>query len=482
MVDKKQFIRDSTWLYGSSIIVSTISIVLSIVIARILDPELFGIYATVFAITSMIAGLVDFGLNSTAIYFISSSLNQKKKIKKIFSSLLIYKLLSIGIFSLLLFLFSDILGQILNIPEGGHYIKISIFFFIAYSLFTYVLSVLNGLKKFKTIAKGEAISNILKFVGVILALSIGFRVSGILLSMALGMIIATAVLFKEIKELIELKVRKTKEQIEYLKYGFYVWLSTLGGNLLVWTDSIVISILINTTAVGFYKIATNLTWAINGLLTSGYKRIILPTLVSIKSNKKQLELFLNKMLEQGLFLFAPFFILIIIISKYLIDILYGSQYIESAILLSILSVYILIGFFLNIYQSIFPAFGKPEVNAKIYGRMLVINIFLNILMIIWWGVVGAAIATMISWTLGLMMYDFELRKKLKININYNCTLKPILAAALLGAIIFNFVILIKNVFDLILFVIFSGALYALIGHLFGFKIFKIIKIALRIEK
>ena len=99
-----------------------------------------------------------------------------------------------------------------------------------------------------------------------------------------------------------------------------------------------------------------------------------------------------------LFLFSSFIIICcFIFGKFIILLIFGKEFIESAFILKLISIS---GFFLflsiiNVYYL--NAINKPLVNVKIFIFGAVMNIMLNLMLIPRYSYTGAAISSIISY-------------------------------------------------------------------------------------
>jgi PST family polysaccharide transporter len=120
-------------------------------------------------------------------------------------------------------------------------------------------------------------------------------------------------------------------------------------------------------------------------------------IIYIKKVQKLLDLLF--LMAFGLSVFASFF------SSDIINILYGIEYKESAIVLSIhiwTSIFVFLGVAGSNYFVVENLQTKMLVRA---GLGLILNVALNLIFIPWWGAVGAAIATLTSQFFASYFFD-----------------------------------------------------------------------------
>src|SRR3972149_3020924 len=103
-----QAIKNSSYHFTTTITAKIGSLIFTIVLARMLMPELFGLYSLALATTIIFSSFSDLGLGTAMIAFVSKSLAKKKpnKAKAYFEELLKYKIFFVWITSGLLILSS----------------------------------------------------------------------------------------------------------------------------------------------------------------------------------------------------------------------------------------------------------------------------------------------------------------------------------------------------------------------------------------
>ena len=76
---KKSIIENSFWSLITSIIGRGGALIFTIILARFLMPERYGIFSIVLSVSMFFYIFADIGINTTAVRFISSSLSKKNK-------------------------------------------------------------------------------------------------------------------------------------------------------------------------------------------------------------------------------------------------------------------------------------------------------------------------------------------------------------------------------------------------------------------
>jgi len=89
-------------------------------------------------------------------------------------------------------------------------------------------------------------------------------------------------------------------------------------------------------------------------------------------------------------------LLVLGLSEWVVVLVAWKAYASAAPLLNILVIAVMIKPWSRLFGITLDAIGKPQLNFALLGLGLVLNIVLNALFISWWGLQGAAIATLVA--------------------------------------------------------------------------------------
>jgi len=426
------------------------ALIFTILLARVLFPENFGLYSLTMSIAFVFMTFADLGINEVLIRYFSFCKNKNKKAAyfqyifkiKIFLSLLVSFILLITAYPLSFFIFRK--PQLLYplIFSSLFIFSSSIVFF--FSLFFYAV------KKTKYIALGEIISQIVKFTITILIfvlLSSIYYILGIIAGLILTNSIVLLFLILWIKKLTPSIFKKVKEKIDkkqVIKFLGYVAIVTMTGILFTYIDTLMLGFFVSFSYIGYYRVAFSLIFGLISLFTY-LGLVLLPVFSSI--GNKRLEKAFNRSLRFILIFSIPCTFGVLALGKYIIRILYGYEYLPAAFPLYILSFLLITWIPTTVMLTIFLSKGKPKTIAKINLISLFLDIILNYILISsllkiseLWAITGAAFATIIS-RYFLFFYTIKtIKKKLNIKLEKINLVKPVIA----GLIMFLFLHLINT--------------------------------------
>ena len=480
---RERIIKGSFWAFASSLVSRAGALVFTIILARFLQPERFGLYSLVLSTAMIFYTFADLGINSTMIRYASHALcNDKKKVYPYYRYLLKLKFLLTSLVSALLL--------ILAYPLAFYVFKNPELFlpFLVASVYIFILSFDNfytlmfyAVEKVKYISFRESLSQITR---ILLALAVfyfvaaSYQVVGIFVSLALMSLLMLLFVLYYIKKFMPEIFSKPKEEIEIdklrlLKFTSYLTIAGISGTLFSYVDSIMLGLYLKPEFIGFYRAAFSL---VNGAMAF----ILAPTAILLpfftKLNKTKTQYLLENVFRYSAILAIPASFGLMLLGKYFIRFFFSYDYLPAALPLYFLSFLIIPAVYTSVLFYLFSAKEKPQIYAKIIVITSIINIILNFILIkalipisAIWATAGAGIATLISWCAYLVLAVYFAKKDLKIKISFAHTIKPLFASLIMaGALLY----LKRNLVDMTLA---SGIFYVLFGALVYFVVLFVIK-------
>lgn len=482
----KEIVKGSFWLYLGASATLFFTWLSTIVLARLLDKELWGIFASTIMITSFLSAFYDLGIGYSITHQLSKSNVNKKKRMGIVEILIKYKIILTLIFTALIFLFSDFIAYSFHSPSSGIYFKVSAVYFFLFNFSGTFDNVFNGLKWFKQSTLISGGHYLLRFVFPAVLVYFGFGVSGALIGYIIALVLVTAAQYYLLRKFIFIKSNCQERISPLIVYGFFMGISAMIGSIVGWTDSIILGVLIGTTAVGIYKIAFGTTAALATLIAT-FNRVIFPIFTTAESGEnrgRHIISALNNVLKYGSFFIMPAMFGIILSSGGIIQVFFGTQYAESALPLAIMSYFLFDGFFTGAILTFFAAKGETAFIGTVSIITAIVNVLFNLILIPIFGIPGAASASVITRLLSLVVILNECSKR-GIAFDLSSMVKPFLGAVfmsiLLTLLIFPIfsekpLLLLDNVLALAVFVLIGIGIYFVAETLMGFDVFFVYKI------
>jgi O-antigen/teichoic acid export membrane protein len=454
--------------------------VFTIILARLLLPELFGIYSLALSVVLIAVTLTDLGADLTGMRFMSKALarGNNKQARSYFRYILKIKAILILIAVIIILAIAKPLAQIVfNKPLVFLPLVFSCFFLIVEPIRSFFSMPFPAKKDIKIVPPLELSYQFLKIVFVLIAilfLSYNLKVAGIFLALAisgfLSLLLIAFSLIKKYRSLVLGDVIKIDKK-RVLRYMGYMGLTGITLIFFGSIDTLMLGRFVDASYLGYYRVAFILVVSIAALLP--FSGILLPIFTQIHG--KRLDRGFQKSLRYLLILALPMSVGIIIISKYIILVLYGKEYLPASITLMVLSPLIIISPLILLYSTIFQAKEKPKLLANSAIISLLINISLNYFLIkILLGIgqnyalIGAGIATLVSNIFFLTVLIFKTNSNFKIKSDYKIIPKSAFATAIMAV----FLLLFMRVIEIN---ILSGAIMIFLAAIIYFSFMFLIK-------
>ena len=407
-------IKNSIYQLSSSISAKIGSLIFTIILARLLMPELFGLYSLALSTILIFSAFSSFGIGDSLVTFISSALGKGKnklaksylvhlgkiKILLLFISIIILllsaKFISVEYYKKPLFLalvagalyilFSEIINFLGSILQASNYFEGLLYKEIAFQISRIILVPLIVIFSLK-----NQMSNEMTLFYIFLMLALSYLVAIIF------MLLTSKNKINFIKSKSE-KLEKNKKK----KLNNFFWITSifiLSGVFFSLIDRIMLGAFISSEPIGYYSAAFSLISAIASLV--GFGGVMLPVFTRV--TKKAMKKGFRKSLQIVFLTSFVLFILTLLFANLGILIAYGSAYSQATNLLRILSPLIILIPLIGVYSAYFMSIKKPKKPVIWLVISTIINIILNYILITIllkkgeiMAVYGAIFATLIS--------------------------------------------------------------------------------------
>jgi len=446
-----QVIKGSFWGGLANFLNRLGSLIFSIILARFMFPENFGLYSLTMSIALIFMTFADSGLNQTLIRYFSLYKNKKKAVAYFRYLFKIKFLLSFFVSLTLLVIAYPFSFIIFKKPQLFIPLILASLFILTSLFVSFFSSIFYAIRKVKYVGIKEIIFQITRLVltvFVFISLASTYYVFGVITGLILTNIFILLLLLSWLNNFIPSIFKKTKEEvrkIQVLKFLGYITLSSISGIFFTYVDTIMLGFFVSFLYIGYYRVAFSLIFGVCGFFTY-LGLVLLPIFTAI--HKKRLKRAFNRVLRFTLIFSIPSAFGVLALGKYFVKLLYGDVYLPAMYPLSVLTFLLISWIPSTLIGTLFFSKGKPKHIAKITLAALFLNIFLNYLLISFLlriselgAITGAAIATLFSRYFYLFSLSKTLRKKLNIRLEKTSFIKPIIA----GLIMF-FVLYILNTF------------------------------------
>jgi len=172
---QKKIAKNAIYNFLIKVITLTFSFVASVVVARSLGPEGYGVYSFVIWFLSMVGLLVNLGIPTTITKYVSEYWGRKefRSVSTILSRLLRVELGAGGVVSLLLFLLAPLIADWYNDPELSLYLRVASLVILPLGLMWLYNGFFCGLQRYDLIARINLLVSPVTLILILLVLHSG---------------------------------------------------------------------------------------------------------------------------------------------------------------------------------------------------------------------------------------------------------------------------------------------------------------------
>lgn len=402
----KTIFKNMSWLFVSQIITSICGFIWTILMARYLGVEQYGIFGFAISLTGILCILFDFGIGIHSVRHIATDYDSAPKY---LGNAIPLK----GLFSIFGFIVILIVLIIMKCDELT--ITVTLLFTIEQIIKKFLELMTATFQSFEE-GKFQGISNIilniLTFIFILITIYADLGLYGIVISYILANILALIYCYYVLtKYLTKPNYEFDKEFCKMVTLAALPFAATaILSSIYYSIDMIMLTKMVGNYATGIY----NATYKLIGVLTlfyGIYTAVIFPVMSKLFKNDEKLLLILyEKSIKYLMLAIIPIATATVLYSADIIHLIYGHQYDTSASVLSILIWTVCLLFISGAGNSLLNASYKEVTVTKIYAIAAVFNVVLNLILIPYLSYNGAAITTVLSDVLIVVVQSYVIYK------------------------------------------------------------------------
>ena len=410
--------KKSLMLFGTNILNRGFNFLFRVLLKNILNTTQFGIFSVITPVQSLILMLTSYGITPSISKFVSEYKAKKENYTKSSFGFIFIGLILFGVLFLLASPFSSFFGK--EFSNYEYYFRIAIIivpFGIIFSIFT---GIFMGIKRVKIVS---ILLIIMQIFSLIFGISMAFyKFSLIFLAFGFGYSISSFFGIYFYRKYDINGIFSFSEFKKIFKFSLPISATAIGLVFLFNTDIIILGHYftpLETSIYGIVMPTARLIPAFSIALAS----VVLPEISEKMALKERIEEKIKNSFSLNFYMSVPITVLVFAFSKEILYVISGETSGYNA--LRILS----IGMFAySIYytsNSIFQGTDRPQIPAEIMGFTVILNIFLNFLLIPEYSIFGAGLATSISCIFAASSSLVLLKPKLSFDLRYLIILLPL---------------------------------------------------------
>lgn len=385
--------QNAFWLIGAKVYHVLVNLIITMLMARYLGPSNYGLINYAASITALFTSFCTLGINSI---LVNELLHDEPHRGEILGSAIGMRLISSALSVVTIVALAWALDPDEPMTIAVVLIYSTTLIFQCFDTLNYwYQSQLRSRTAAIASAVGYTAASVYKIVLLVLQKDVRWFAASHVVEFALVAILLLAAYRRDAAGGQKLRFSK-KIGVPLLKRSYHFILSGLMVSLYGQMDRVMLKSMLDETAVGFYSAASTVCtmWPfILAAIIDSAKPVIL---AQYGKNTEQFEKYLVRLYGAVLYVAFAAAIAITLLSKYIIQILYGQEYLAAQGALCILCWDTAFSY-LGVARStwLVPQ-GKQKYEKYIAASGALCNLVLNALLIPLWGVNGAAFATLLT--------------------------------------------------------------------------------------
>lgn len=410
--------------FAGQIIAAIAGGLLTVLLARLLNPETYGLLFLALSILMIAQVFSKLGIAKSAARYISEYQEKNPgQIANIIERSLAANLVTIVTVSILFLFTHELIAVIVGEPDLTPLLVLGVLFIISESFMIYTRTVAQGFENIKLSATIYAIDRagrLILAIGLVLlgygaiGALLGYIVAGLLASVV-GFVILYIHHYQSLYKEAEMEPRLFRRILEY---NIPLTLTSLTGKIDTQVDTILVGFFLNPVAVSFYVISKQIVEFIEMPATAlGFS--MSPTYGKQKAGGELATAarMFETTLNHTILLYLPAAIGMFLVADPTVELVFGAEYAGAVPVLQVLSVYLVIHSITDIIDQPLDFLGRARDRAIAKSIASISNVGLNIWLIPLIGVVGAALATVITHSFYISVKLYIIYSELPLNLS-----------------------------------------------------------------
>ncbi len=427
---RKKVVEGLGWSAAASLVNQALNAGTKIIVARLLFPADFGVFAMALILINFLSLFTGFGFMSAMIY-------KKEDPEKTLGTAFMLSFVFGAILFVVSFFSSGFIASFFNHSELKLMIEVLSVCFIFDSL-SYIMSgsLLKNLEfKRKTIV--DVVSACLYGFLVIMLAYLEFGVWSLIIGYIVQRLVVILLLLiispQKLRFVFDKEIAK-----EIMHFGKYVAATSLFAWFIISIDNIVVGKMLGDESLGYYSFAFTIASLPVLSITHIFNTVFHPVYASLQDDKARLKKAYLQSMEISLLFILPITIGLYLTAEKFVLVLLGEKWASMIIILKILSIYCIFRAVCSHISQLLEGIGMPK-NASLL--LLAESIILLILLmpgIYFFGLVGVAFAVLLARAISMVLHIIQLNRVFSVSIKEYAYFfwKNALAALVMGIIVF----------------------------------------------
>jgi len=420
--------QTSVVVFVSKLLASALGFVATIYIARLLGSGALGTYSVA---TAVVSWLVLFGTMGVGSGITKRVSERDESAAYAVAGVSLISVFGVGL-AILVLLFRGSVNDYVGFPAAP-FIAAMLIATLAHSV---VMSLLNGRKLVHLAGIFSPVKTGSRAGIQIVALSLGLGLVGLFGGYILGyLVVVIAGSYVLIRNFDDVTMPRYRHFRGILSFAKYAWLGGLRSKAFNWVDIALLGFFVSNVLIGYYTAAWNIAQFLI-VFGTAISRTLFPEMSesAVADNPDAVSDLLNSALSYAGLIIIPGFVGGTLIGERLLRI-YGPDFTEAGLVLSVLIFATLLQSYQKQFTTTLNALDRPDIAFRINLVFIISNVVLNVLLIMMYGWIGAAVATALSVGISLVTAYGYMNSILGFSIPINEIIKQWIAAGVMACLL-----------------------------------------------
>jgi len=391
--------------FSSQLISLAATGLLTVILARLLSPGDYGLFYLALAIFAFLSLFSNLGIpRSAATYVAEYSVADPGQVPHIVRRSWYYLCVACGLTALVLVLGHEYLATALESPDLAPLLVLGALFVIGTTVLGFLRGVLQGFERIHQCAVLSIVSAGIKLVCATALVLMGFGVIGALVgyivAYAITAILGAVMLYRVVSSFDPAPTVEDGLYNRLLRYNVPIAFTKGSDVLDKQVDTILVGLFLTPVAVGYYAVSKQVVQFVQAPAAAlGFT--VSPAFGKQKAGNalEDAARTYESAVVYLLLFYVPAAAGIVLVAEPFITYTFGSDYLGAVPLLQILSIFIVLQALNQVTSNGLDFLGRARIRAVAKGVTAVANAALNVALIPTLGVEGAAIATVLTYSL-----------------------------------------------------------------------------------
>lgn len=447
MVSYRKFARDVGFIGTVQILTSLGTFFLLPIITKTLGTYDYGLWAQINVIVSLVSSFALMGLSMGFVRFLSAE-TEKKMIREAVYSILFFVVISGFVASLLIYMFAEPIATFgFNDSKATYFIQAGsalIFLSVVESISLFYFRVFRQIKKYSYFSLFETFG---KLFFILIFSKMGYGLLGVIVATILIQSSILLISFAIIVSQIGFTIPRFTHIKEYLQFSLPLTPSSLVRWITESSDRFLVTYFLGLGNAGVYSAAYSIGNLIQ-LFASPLQLILLPELSKLFDEDKidQVRIYLSHSLRYFLLITIPAVFGLSALAKPLLGIFTTQDFLSGWFVIPIIALSGLLAGIFQIFVNIMLLVKETKSATYINVIAAISNVLLNLLLIPSIGILGAALSTLISYFLMIVLCIYISMKHFMFDYYHYDIAKCVFSSVVMYLFVSSFVI--SNAYEL----------------------------------